>query len=159
MEQLDPANLLRILLLRAGIESNPGPNTIYTCSVCSDRLNRNCTSVRCTQCQGWCHMRRCSGLSHTGQWSPSYIAPCCYLSRNQTTTHTPPQVYLYRDNNPLHRRLCNNQPPWHHRHHSRSCNLIATGYDANYQKSPISWNKTISVLQQYKKRNLAPEST
>ncbi len=73
-----PACLVRILLLRAGIESNPGPITYY-CSVCSLILHRNSPSVQCTKCSEWVHFRKvnnCSRLIKKKEW-PTYICPTC----------------------------------------------------------------------------------
>lgn len=33
-------------------------------------------SVRYNQCQGWYHLRACSGISHTRDWSTNYVGTC-----------------------------------------------------------------------------------
>ncbi|WP_333764851.1 reverse transcriptase domain-containing protein [Streptomyces sp. IBSBF 2390] len=86
MESSLPAGLLQTLLIRAGVEQNPGP-TIWLCSVCGTRINKNIISVQCNRCQEWCHQKRCSGLANHRQWSPNFIAPCCNR-RAQTPIHT-----------------------------------------------------------------------
>ncbi|XP_017468713.1 PREDICTED: uncharacterized protein LOC108360790 isoform X1 [Rhagoletis zephyria] len=70
-EQHFPATLLRILLARAGIEKNPGP---HTCSVCELRIHDRSISVRCTNCNRWCHLRQCSGLNSHREWQANFIA-------------------------------------------------------------------------------------
>lgn len=77
MEWPLPASLLRLLLLIAGVEPNPGPNKIWICSVCNKRINRNSASVKCNKCGEWCHLRVCSSLKTSRQWSSQYIASCC----------------------------------------------------------------------------------
>uniref|UniRef100_A0A8D8X0Y9 Endonuclease/exonuclease/phosphatase domain-containing protein n=1 Tax=Cacopsylla melanoneura TaxID=428564 RepID=A0A8D8X0Y9_9HEMI len=91
MEQHYPAGLLQILLIRAGIESNPGPRTWY-CSVCKDILRRNQTSVKCNNCEEWCHLRPCSGLQSHKQWNSSYTSQCCtnMISRSPTVNNSIP---------------------------------------------------------------------
>ncbi len=83
LEQRLAAGLLRILLTRAGIESNPGPEEFYCC-VCAKRLHPNSTSVRCNTCNGWSHLKTCSGLKTHREWTTSYVAPCC--QRNNATS-------------------------------------------------------------------------
>lgn len=68
-----PARVLKFLLLRAGIEQNPGP---FACSVCYNSISENFISFECQTCKNWCH-HRCSGLSTYQEWSRSFIGPCC----------------------------------------------------------------------------------
>lgn len=82
-EQHDPAMLLRILLIMAGIEQNPGPPPIWICSICQNNIHKNTTSVKCNGCYNWCHLRSCSGLQHHRHWNQHFLAQCC------TTTRTP----------------------------------------------------------------------
>lgn len=46
---------------------NPGP-TIWICSVCNNQIRRNFASVKCNQCNNWCHLRSCSGLAPGRDW-------------------------------------------------------------------------------------------
>ena len=74
--------LIRILLLRAGVESNPGPSrgTKYDCCVCHKNLGNNATSVECSKCQNWWHLRKkdnCSQLKSIRNDNVSYICPPC----------------------------------------------------------------------------------
>ncbi|XP_065354415.1 uncharacterized protein LOC135948892 [Calliphora vicina] len=62
------------MLVRAGIEVNPGP---WFCTVCQNRLHHMSTQLRYNSCLGWCHLRNCSGLNHEREWSENYVAPCC----------------------------------------------------------------------------------
>ena len=83
-----PACLVRILLLRAGIESNPGPITYY-CSVCSLILH---PSVQCRKCSEWVHFRKvnnCSRLIKKKEW-PTYICPTCLHDPFPTQPAPPP---------------------------------------------------------------------
>ena len=75
-EQAMSAGLLRVLLLRAGIESNPGPATnIWPCSSCGNNITRKQGSLSCNKCSGWIHLK-CSGIKQA-QWTTNYIGPCC----------------------------------------------------------------------------------
>ena len=81
-----PAGLVKILLLRAGIEQNPGPKTIYICPVCQVKLWHNSTSVQCNKCLQWVHCRRlnnCSELKNTKEHDASYTCSSC---KNKPTT-------------------------------------------------------------------------
>ena len=72
-----PAGLVKILLLMAGIESNPGP---YICPVCLVKLRSNTRSVKCTKCLQWLHQRKlnnCSGLVNLKDYNKFYICPDC----------------------------------------------------------------------------------
>lgn len=84
MESVYPAGLLRILLLMAGIEPNPGP-TVWYCAVCNQLLKKNQASVRCNSCQEWSHLRSCSGLQFCSQWNKNFISKCC-LRTNQNSS-------------------------------------------------------------------------
>ncbi len=72
-DQLPPAGLVRILLLIAGIEPNPGPIPGWICSLCNQQINeRTQTLVKCNKCNNWFHLRKnketnCSQL----KWSCS----------------------------------------------------------------------------------------
>ena len=63
--QITSANLIRMLLLRAGdIESNPGPR----CDACSKELRQNQTHLICSECPNTCHkQKKCSGLLRAAQ--------------------------------------------------------------------------------------------
>ncbi|XP_059220243.1 uncharacterized protein LOC131995533 [Stomoxys calcitrans] len=64
-----------MLLVRAGIEKNPGP---WFCSVCQNRLHHRSVSVRCNRCLEWVHFRSCSGLTSLREYSHTgYVARCC----------------------------------------------------------------------------------
>ena len=71
------AGLINLLLLMAGIESNPGP---YFCPVCLVKLKSNSTSVQCNKCLEWVHLRRqnnCSELKSRKDYSKFYICSTC----------------------------------------------------------------------------------
>ena len=75
------AGLVKLLLLKAGIEPNPGP--IYICPVCNVELRRNSRSVQCCRCSEWIHFRsqnNCSNLKSTTKKdynNKTYICPKC----------------------------------------------------------------------------------
>ena len=72
------ACLIKLLLLRAGIEPNPGP---YICPVCNIRLSGNSRSVRCNKCEEWVHWRKtknnCSDLTYTKDYDASFTCRSC----------------------------------------------------------------------------------
>ena len=89
MDQHIPACLVRILLIRAGIESNPGPTpkAVFHCAVCQLVINdRKSRSVKCHYCQNWIHQSKpnCSNLKYLKQWSPHYKCPACLRTINPT---------------------------------------------------------------------------
>ena len=75
------AGLVKLLLLKAGIEPNPGP--IYICPVCNVELRRNSRSVQCCRCSEWIHFssqNNCSNLKSTTKKdynNKTYICPKC----------------------------------------------------------------------------------
>ncbi|ESO07572.1 hypothetical protein HELRODRAFT_170118 [Helobdella robusta] len=58
-ERAIPAVLLRCLLLRAGIEENPGPPKIWICPGCHQRINKTQYSARCRTYYNWHHLNNC----------------------------------------------------------------------------------------------------
>ena len=71
-DQYWPASLIRMLLVIAGIERNPGPidNGVWYCVVCKLEIHPNRQpSVQCISCDGWVHYRKtinnCSNLKST----------------------------------------------------------------------------------------------
>ena len=91
-----PACLIRQLLIRAGIEQNPGPDP-WPCILCNRWLTS--TSVQCTKCKGWLHIK-CSTLPSAKHRSKhnNWIGPCCRPSfspapptHSQPPHHTPPR--------------------------------------------------------------------
>ena len=79
MEHLLPAGLLQILLIRAGIEPNPGPRNVWICAVCQrerfDKTKRGKGWVPCAKCGCWVHAN-CAGINPK-DWQAAFIAPCC----------------------------------------------------------------------------------
>lgn len=61
------------------IEQNAGP-TIWFCSVCHMKLFYNINTVKCTGCNNWCHLRKCSAPYTHCDWSPNFIVKCCIIS-------------------------------------------------------------------------------
>lgn len=79
-----PATILRTLLIRAGIETNPGPktrlnnrlNNKWPCGICSKDATRS--SVKCSGCKLWIHYRPCSRLLKWEDYSQyAYRCPKC----------------------------------------------------------------------------------
>ena len=71
------AGLVKLLLIMAGIESNPGP---YICPVCLVKMRSNTPSVLCNSCNKWVHFRKlnnCSKLTSTKDYSTNYKCPKC----------------------------------------------------------------------------------
>ena len=92
-----PAGLVRILLLRAGIESNPGPTpgTIFNCNVCKIKLHPQSKSVQCSLCQNWIHYRKektlnCSNLKSINHYTPNYTCLTCNNLLQPNTQNTQP---------------------------------------------------------------------
>mgnify|MGYP001207719553 CR=1 FL=1 len=75
------AGLVRTLLIRAGIEQNPGPTpgAKFYCNVCQKALSHNSSSVQCCKCKNWIHFRKvnnCSNLKSINQYTLTpYIYP------------------------------------------------------------------------------------
>ncbi|XP_065363210.1 uncharacterized protein LOC135956600 [Calliphora vicina] len=84
------ALLLRILLVRAGVEVNPGP---WFCTVCQNLLHHMSTQLRCNSCLGWCHLRNCSGLNHEREWSENYVAPFCQRGSSSASSASSSSSY------------------------------------------------------------------
>ena len=78
-EQITPAELLRILLIRAGIETNPGSR--WNCCICRKPLSKQ-GSVRCSKCGKYAHYK-CTPFSNASH--VSYNRSCA-----QCTNHPPP---------------------------------------------------------------------
>ncbi|VDN14829.1 unnamed protein product [Dibothriocephalus latus] len=91
-EQPLPATLLRLLLLTAGNEANPGP--LWCCSLCQVRLGCSDCFVRCGSCNGWYHLR-CSGLTNSADWSPTFSCPSCPML---LSAPTPPVLPSFHTN-------------------------------------------------------------
>lgn len=67
MDQLIPAGLLRILLVRTGIEPNLGPSRV--CHWSAQRSLEDITPLaRRTSSNEWWHLRNCSGLTTYNNW-------------------------------------------------------------------------------------------
>lgn len=87
-KQITPAALLQLLLVMAGIEPNPGPNTnIWLCSVCNHQISRNTISVKCNNCNQWCHMKKCTNLQSHKNWNSFFVASCCNQSNQSPNTN------------------------------------------------------------------------
>ena len=74
-----PADLLRSLLLRAGIESNPGPQRWWPCTVCHKNAPNSC--IECSTCKNWVHLR-CSGIKKANYNWGHWTCPPCSRSSN-----------------------------------------------------------------------------
>ena len=54
-----------------------GQRAVWICTVCNMPIHKNIISVQCSNCEGWCHMRRCSGLVNHKARTTNFITPCC----------------------------------------------------------------------------------
>ena len=72
-EQITPAELIRNLLIRAGIETNPGPRWIWC--ICRKPLNKQ-GSVRCSKCGKYAHYK-CTPFSNASQVSYNWSCTQC----------------------------------------------------------------------------------
>ena len=120
------AGLVLILLLRAGIEPNPGPTTrpllqggggqgSWICCVCSSPMAKNTPSVKCNTCNQWCHWRKsssklpnCSNLKSTKEYSQNFVCKTC---DNNCDNRNPCDISNSPPPGPLLR------PPHRHHHH------------------------------------------
>ena len=98
-----PAGLVKLLLLMAGIESNPGPTWI--CPVCKKKVFNNAISVECNLCHQWVHCRKlnnCSNLKSHHYYDTSYICSSClhHTPPPPSPPPTPPPTPTLPDNNP-----------------------------------------------------------
>lgn len=59
----------------------PGPT--WFCPICKNQVNAKHTSVRCTGCNNWCHMKRCTNQTSTKDWKLTFRASCCAPSQSQ----------------------------------------------------------------------------
>ena len=84
-----PAQLLQLLLIRAGIEQNPGPD-IWPCTICSKFLPEYSTAILCTSCFGWLHVK-CSGLKTSKERKKynHWTGPCCTHPSSKTSNNSP----------------------------------------------------------------------
>ena len=82
-EQITPAELLRILLIRAGIETNPGPR--WNCCIYRKPLNKQ-GSVRCSKCRKYAHYK-CTPFSNASHVSYNWSCTQC--------TNLPPPPRLH----------------------------------------------------------------
>ena len=88
MEQLRSASLLQMLLIVAGIETNPGPKRVWDCTVCKKRTDeKKQWSVKCNSCKIWLRWD-CSELSSHGRWSRSLLGQCCRSPASPPTVTT-----------------------------------------------------------------------
>jgi hypothetical protein len=131
-----PAGLVKLLLLKAGIEPNPGP--IYICPVCNVELRRNSRSVQCCKCLEWIHFRsqnNCSNLKSTTKKDydkNTYVCPSCLndpltLPNNIPTTTTQPST--------IHQPSTNPQPST-----PRQPRLNLNNDNIDYKLNILQWN-------------------
>lgn len=80
------AIIIRTLLLKSGIEPNPGPT--HLCGVCAKTINKT-GSVLCQKCSYWIHTR-CSNLTDINDYTANYSCPKC---SNTNSTQSPNTQY------------------------------------------------------------------
>ena len=124
-----PAGLVKILLLMAGIERNPGP--IYICPVCFVRVRENAQSVICNKCQKWVHLRKqnnCSELKSFKDYNKSYICSSCSFDPlpDPPSPPSPPSPTSPPSINPAQHRQDNNNTYYDLNILQWNCNGIRT---------------------------------
>ena len=90
MGQFDPAmlSLIQILLIRAGIETNPGPPE-EICPICGKEMTRRQSCIWCHH-GGWVHTR-CTGTK-ARDWNDAFICQkCSWCGMNKSPTPPPRQ--------------------------------------------------------------------
>ena len=95
---VSPASLLKLLLIRAGVETNPGPTLLPTwiCAHCDNKINDKIQpSARCSGCNRWLHIK-CTTLKNVNERrkTPTWKGPCCNPPppvNPQPTPHPSPQ--------------------------------------------------------------------
>ena len=126
-EQITPAELLRILLIRAGIETNPGPR--WNCCICRKPLNKQ-GSVRCSKCGKYAHYK-CTPFSNASHASYNWSCTQC---TNQPPPPPPPHP-------------TNNRPAYD------SCSSIAMASVERRKKLQLTFKSTRYRSPPPKKRN------
>ena len=79
------AGVIRTLLIRAGVEKNPGHLKCHCCSKTLGRSTRKAATIRCHVC-GWVHFK-CSGLNSPADYEKSPNVRC--TSRLKNTRFAP----------------------------------------------------------------------
>ena len=59
------------------LQEQQGQRAVWICTVCNMPIHKNIISVQCSNCEGWCHMRRCSGIVNHKARTANFIAQCC----------------------------------------------------------------------------------
>ena len=107
-----PACLIRLLLLIAGIEQNPGP---WICPICDKNLISY--AVECVKCNKWLHIK-CSKLKSTKERKKitNWIGPCCLFAPSppQFRPSPPPPTPRPRRPPTNHHQHPQQQHPQHH---------------------------------------------
>ena len=111
----NPAVISLLLTLAGDVESNPGPQTRYTCPICSQpltntRLTRG--SVQCNSCKEWIHTT-CTTLTSIKQHNNTWRCSRCNSTTNtsatsNTTTNPPPNTQPSPPNNNTTQTLLTN---------------------------------------------------
>ena len=74
------AGVTRTLLIRAGVEKNPGPLKCHCCSKTSGRSTKKAPTIWCHVC-GWVHFK-CSGLNSPADYEKSPNFRCTWCLKN-----------------------------------------------------------------------------
>ena len=126
-EQITPAELLRILLIRAGIETNPGPR--WNCCICRKPLNKQ-GSVRCSKCGKYAHYK-CTPFSNASHYLITGPA------HNVRTFHRHHLLHIQPNNRPAY----------------DSCSSIAMASVERRKKLQLTFKSTRYRSPPSKKRN------
>ena len=158
-----PAGLVQILLLKAGIEPNPGPGKIYICTVCHVKLKTNAKAVQCSRCNEWVHFRKlnnCSNLKSTKDYDKlTYVCRSCF---NDPLTYPPPSNSSSQPHQP-HQPHQPQQPQQPQQSSSSNQN-----YNIDYKLKILQWNcngiktktqELISFVNQHQIKVIALQET
>ena len=74
------AEVIRTLLIRAGVEKNPGPLKCHCCSKTLGRSTKNAPTIWCQVC-GWVHFK-CNGLNSPADYEKTPNFRCTWCLKN-----------------------------------------------------------------------------
>ena len=86
-------------LLSGDVHQNPGPSTIYLCSVCISNVTSRGVSYICNNCSGWVHLK-CYGLQNAAEYRQLKNWACISCSSPPT-----PQILKHRFHHQLQLKL------------------------------------------------------
>ena len=162
------AGLVRILLLMAGIEPNPGPGKIYICPVCHVKIKTNAKAVQCCKCTEWVHFRKldnCSNLKSTKDYdNKTYVCRSCL---NDPLMYPPSSTFSSQLHQP-HLHQPNPQQPQPQQPNPQQTTTTHQNYNIDYKLKILQWNcngiktklqELISFINQHQIKVIALQET